>query len=157
MSLSKNLEGFKELKPIEESESKYFKTGRSEGAPYLFHDFEEFCDLMGHGVIFYPNGVLLYIKDQNKDFETSRSFVFYNNNKQEVFKSHNRRSQFNPETRSSTYLPPLKDIKVKIYKDFIYTKETVFETNQVVEYLIDVHTGQKIDDLIDGEQLSFNL
>ena len=157
MSLYRNLKGYEELQPIDESESKYFKTGRSEGAPYLFHDFEEFCDLMGHGVVFYPNGVLLYMKDQNKDYETSRSFVFYNNNKLEVFKSHNRRSHFNPETRTSTYLPPLKDIEVKVYADFIYAKETSFETNNVKEYLISVHTGEKIDDLIDGEQLSFNL
>ena len=31
MSLSKNLAGFTELQPIEEQESKYFKTGRSDG------------------------------------------------------------------------------------------------------------------------------
>ena len=157
MSLYQKLKGFKELEPIEEKDALHFQSGRSEGAPYLFYDFEEFCDLMGHGVTFYPNGVLLYIKDKNKDYETSRSFVFYNNDKLEVLKAHNRRSQYNPETRSTKYLPPIKDIEVKVYKDYIYIKETVFETNEIQERIIDVHTGEKLNDFVDGQQVSMDL
>ncbi len=147
MSLLEELEQIEELKeaePIAESESKCFKVGRSEGAPYLFHDFEEYCDLMGHGVVFYSTGVLMYMKDKNKDFETSRSYVFHNNEKMEVLKAHNRRSQFNPETRTSKYLPPIKDIEVKVFEDYVYSRETMFETNEIKETLIEIATGKEV-------------
>ena len=110
---------FHEIEPITEKESLHYECKRSEGAPYLFYDFEECCDLMGHGVVFYPNGVLMFIKDENKDYTTSRSFVFYNNDMVDVFKAHNRRSLYNKETRTNEYLPPLKNIEVKVFEKYI--------------------------------------
>lgn len=157
MSLYKKLRGLKELDPIDEKQSKHFKNGRSEGAPFLFYNDEEFCDCMGHELVFYPNGVLMRIKDKLKDFETSRSFVFYNNNKLKVLKAHNRRSSYNLAMRMSDYLPPLKDIEVKIYENYIYVKETNFETKEVEEQIISVHTGEKLNNLAESEQLSIDL
>ena len=154
MELHKKLKGLKELQPIEESESRHFKSGRSEGAPYLFYKDEEFCDLMGHEIVFYPNGVLLKLKDMYKDHPTSKSFVFYNNNKIRVVKSHNRRPSYNFETRSNKYLPPVVDIEIKVYENYIYLKETNFETKQVEEQIFSVHTGEKLNDLAKSEQMS---
>lgn len=156
MELHKKLKGAKELKPIEEKCSKHFKSGRSEGAPYLFYKDEEFCDLMGHEIVFYPNGVLLQLKDRYKDHPTSKSYVFYNNNKVRIVKSHNRRPSFNLETRTNTYLPPLVDIEIKVYENYIYLKETNLETKEVTEEIFSVHTGEKLNNLAESEQLSIN-
>lgn len=157
MELLKKLKGLKELEPSVEQKSRYFEFGRSEGAPYLFYKGEEFCDLMGHEIIYYPNGVLLRLKDNCKDFETSKSFVFYNNNKLRVAKAHNRISVFDFKARMSTYRPPEKDIEVKVYQDYIYVRETNFKTKEVEEQIISVHTGEKLNNIIESNQLSIDL
>lgn len=157
MSYYKSLIEDSESTPITEKESEHFKEGRSEGAPYLFYDYEEFCDLMGHKITYYPTGVLLSLKDNCKFFETSKSFVFYNNDKKTVLDIHNLNYKYNALSRTRDYAEPTKDIDVKVYEDYLLVTETDFANQTTVEYLVDVHTGEKITDLIDGEQLSFNL
>ncbi len=159
MSILKQIKNQEELQPISREESKHFSEGRSEGAPYLFYNKEEFCDLMGHAVTYYETGVLLTLKDINKDYpDISRSFEFYNNNKEQVLKIHNRNKYiFNQETRTGRYLRPIKDIEVKVFKDYLYVKETMLETQEVEEYFIDVHTCERLYYLTDKQQFSLDI
>jgi len=146
-----------ELKPMLEEENKFFQQGRSEGAPYLFYKYEELCDLMGHKIIYYPNGVLLALRNEFRDFETSKSFVFINNQAETIIDIHNRNSVRDPKTKDRTLFPPKFDIEIKVCEDYIYVKETDFETKSETEYVVDILTKQKNYINTKNDQLGMNI
>lgn len=155
MSDFKPLNVSAELSQITEKENKFFQSGKSEGAPYLFYKFEEFEDLMGHDICFYENGVLLVLKDSVKDYTESRSFVFFNNDGKRVFKAHNRRPVQTSE--GYKYLRPEEDIQVKVYKDFIRVTKIDLKTKEKSEDYYDVLTGEVLQTFNEGEQLSIDI
>lgn len=147
------LKSYPELSEIPEEKS-FFGGRRYDGEAYLFYKGEPLDALTGHEIKYYPNGVLLVLKESLRYFDESRSFVFYNNEGKQVFKEYNTKRYYNRALAMSEAVKPTYDLEVKVLERFLYVKETDFETRDVNEYFIDVLTGQKIVDVF--EQSSTN-
>ena len=157
MSVHSVIKGMKPMSLIDIKKSPYSVKRDNEGAPYLYYRDEEFADLSGQQATFFQCGVFLDLKDNCKEYENSKFFRFFTNDKKEILHLDNWRS--NP-TRSYTdcrSLPPTVDFEVRLFENYIYVKEIDLETKQETEYLINVRTGEKLYDLTEGEQLSFDV
>ena len=158
-----------ELTEIDSKNSNFESKRNREGDRCLFFNREEVNELLGHEVKFYKNGVLLVLLDYAKDFTKeknpnlkieSKSFIFYNDekvskveDKKPIFEIHNR----NRDKETRILKEPVKDIEVKVCEHYLYVKESNLETNLTVEYFVDVLTGEKIFDLKDTDQISFEI
>ena len=165
MSASKLLQSQKQLEEIDPSLSRFESKRNREGDWCLFFNKQEIDELFGHYVKFYPNGVLLVLSDDAKDFlkknypelkYESKSFIFYNdekvdniNDKQPIFKIHNRNK--NRDTKS--YEEPIRDIEIVVCEHYLYVKEI---GNSIKEYLVDVLTGEKIQYITDDAQYTMD-
>lgn len=165
MFTSKLLQSQKQLEEIDPSLSRFDSKRNREGDWCLFFKKQELVDLFGHYVKFYPNGVLLVLSDDAKDFlkknypelkYESKSFVFYNNEdvenvseKEPIFKIHNRNK--NKDTKS--YDEPIRDVDVVVCEHYLYVREV---GNSIKEYLVDVLTGEKIQSLTKEDQYTMD-
>ena len=155
------------LEEIDQSQSPFESKRNREGDWCLFFKKQEVNELFGHYVKFYPNGVLLILKDEAKDFlrknypnikYESKSFIFYNtenveniNDKEPIFSIHNR----NKNIDNKTYDEPLRDIDIIVCEHYLYVKESI--GNKTKEYLIDVITGDKTKFITDEDQLTIDI
>ncbi len=166
MSISPLLSKQKQLQEIDPSLSPFESKRNIEGDRCLFFKKEEVDELLGHYVKFYPNGVLLVLRDEAKDFLKknnpelkfeSKSFIFYNtdsveniNDKKPIFQIHNRNRNRNTRTLEE----PIRDLEVVVCEHYLYVKEI---GNTTKEYLVDVLTGEKIEYITEDNQLSFDI
>lgn len=155
--------GMEELPQIDPNHSLFESKRNTEGDWCLFFKKEEVDELMGHKVEFYPNGVLLVLKEGAKDFSKqtnpnlifeSKSFVFYNNEpigeferKRPILEIHNR----NRDKQTRTLLEPIKDVDVKVFEHFLYVKDgSKIRT-------IDILTGNEIFEYQPCNQIGFDI
>ena len=129
----------------------------TEGFFGVYFKGEYVTDLAGHQWEFHEQGILLSLKDQSKDVDESRSFIFYNNEGKKILDVHNRRYIKDPTTGRKSYIRPNKDIQVEVYKDCITIIEISLETQEENKYIIDILTGEKLNSLIDGDQFTLNI
>lgn len=165
--MSSHFEHEKELEEIPSGKSLFESKRNREGDRCLFFKTEEVDTLFGHEVKFYPNGALLVLREDAKDYSKnkdpmlkieSKSFIFYNNEKVEniqdkepVLRIHNR----NKNKETGEFEPPIKDIEVKIFEHSILVEETIGDLKNI--YAIDVLTGDKTSFVTDDEQLSYDI
>ncbi|MBR6779025.1 MAG: hypothetical protein IKM43_02605 [Clostridia bacterium] len=125
-----------------------------ENSKGLYLNGQYLCDLMGHEWKFFNKGVLLSIREDLRDFEESRSFIFYNNEGVKILDIHNRRKDINKSTNKVEYLRPNICINVEVFEDYLSIEQTCLTTNVKQGYTVDIATGKKFENDLDTDQLS---
>ena len=133
------------MKEIDPKDSPFSVGKDKEGAPYLFYNMEEFEDLMGHEVKFFPNGVLLSLKDKFKQKPDEQSFIFYNNKKQIVLNVTN--------SKILNSQAPNNDYNIVVHRGFIEVTETNRETLEKETYFKSIKTCNKVVDVFNTDDI----
>lgn len=157
MSIRSTIKSMRPMSSIDAQKSPYLVKRDNEGAPYLYYRDEEFVDLSGQQATFFQHGVFLDLKEHCKEYENSKFFRFFDNDKNEILHLDNWRSNPARNYTDCRSLPPTVDFEVQLLEDYIYVKEIDLETKNETEYLINVRTGEKLYDLTEGEQLSIDI
>ena len=145
MSIYSRIKSESPIEPISKDKTPFYLSNTNKGSECLMFNDDELHDEGGHYITFYPNGALLSLKESCKYYPDSKSFIFYNNDGKKVFELYNSIKD-KSSNHPSGFLPPEKDIDVKIYRSHILVRETNLKNLSETEYFISIKTGEKLVD-----------
>ena len=131
------------IEPIEESRV-YTVKRDNEGDWCLFKNYDEYvANMMGRYATYYPNGVLLTLKDKHKRFPDEQSYEFFNNDGVSVY------NFSNVGTVRGVTNEPTSKVSLKVQEGLLWIERESLVDDRREEFFVTVKDGHKITDVFE--------